>query len=114
LFGEQVKFFLVPVSDKLVPNTSIDSVDVLSKILEKNKPVKLYTSVRNFNTIPLRNEVVSVFLDKVRAAQTNVSADAMGSASTEFTFTPKHRETSPAMWKSKMTRSNMTTGDTFT
>ena len=90
LFGEQVKFFLVPVSEKLAPNTSIDSVEVISKILEKNKPVKLYTSLRNFNTIPLRNEVVSVFLDKVRAAQTNVSADAMGSVSAEFTFTPKH------------------------
>ena len=89
LFDEQVKFFVVPVSEKLVPNTSIDSVDVVSKILEKNKPVKLYTSLRNFNTIPLRNEVVSVFLDKVRAAQTNVSVDAMGTASAEFTFTPK-------------------------
>jgi hypothetical protein len=89
LFSDQVKFFLVPVSGKLAPNTSIDSVDVLSKIVEKNKPVKVYASVRNFNTIPLRNEVISVFLDKVRVAQTNVSVDAMGSAAAEFTFTPK-------------------------
>lgn len=89
LFDERVKFFVVPVGSKIIANASVDSVDVRSKILEKNKPAKVFASIRNFSDVPLRDYIVSVFLDGNRTAQTNVSADPFGSATVEFTITPK-------------------------
>lgn len=89
LFDERVKIFTVPTASKIVSNASIDSVEVRSKILEREKPVKIFASVRNFSQLPLRDFVVSVFLDGIRAAQTNVSMEPFGSGSLEFTITPK-------------------------
>lgn len=89
LFDEHVTFFRVPVGKKNIANATIDSVEVTTKILEKEKPVHIYASVRNFNNLPLRDDVVSVFLDGVRVAQKNVSVEPYGSASLDFTVTPK-------------------------
>ncbi len=90
LFDERAKIFTVAIGSKAIGNASIDSVEVRSKILEKDKPVKIFASVRNFSQLPLKDYVVSVFLDGVRAAQTNASIEPFGSASVEFTITPKH------------------------
>ena len=89
LFDERVKIFLVPIGTRTIPNADVDSVEVRSKILEKNRPVRVFASFRNFSPIPLHDYVVSIFLGGSRAAQSNISAEAYGSASTEFTVTPK-------------------------
>ena len=88
-FDDRVRFFVADLGTKIVPNAAIDSVDVTTKILENNKPAVVSASVRNFGNSPLRNYVVSVFLDGVRAAQTNVQMEPWGSAVTRFTVTPK-------------------------
>lgn len=89
LFDDRVRFFVADIGTKVAPNAAIDSVEVTTKILEINKPATVYASVRNFSSSALRNYVVSVFLDGVHAAQGNVQVEPWGSASVNFTLTPK-------------------------
>jgi hypothetical protein len=88
-FDERVRFFLVKIGTKDLSNAAVDSVEVVSRILENGKPITIFASVRNFSTVPLKDYVVSVFLNNVRAAQGNVSLEPWGSASIELTVTPK-------------------------
>lgn len=85
-----VQCFTVQLGSRPAYNVGIDSTEVLTKILEKNKPVVVYASVRNFSPAPINDYVVSVFLDGVRAAQKSVSLDPWGTSSTEFTVVPKN------------------------
>jgi hypothetical protein len=89
VFGEHIKFFVVNVGSKPAANAALDSVEVTSKILELNKPAGVYSSIRNFGSAPLRDYIVSVYLDGVRAAQGNASVDAYGSASVQLSASPK-------------------------
>ncbi len=45
LFDEHVTIFRVPIGKKNIANAAIDSVEVTTKILEKDKPVHVYASV---------------------------------------------------------------------
>jgi hypothetical protein len=90
LCNEQVKFFTLDLSKKEIPNSAIDSVEVVTKILEKDKPALIYTSFRNFSQTPLQDNVVSIFLNGVHTAQSNVDIEPWGSASLELTVTPKN------------------------
>lgn len=89
VFDEHIKFFVVNVGSKAATNAALDSVEVMTKILEQNKPTEIYSSIRNFGNVPLRDYIVSVFLDGVRAAQSNASVDAYGSASVRLAVNPK-------------------------
>jgi hypothetical protein len=89
LFGSNIRLFLVNVGDKAADNVAVDSVEVLSKIVENDKPVEIYTSVRNFSSQQLSNYVVSAFIDNARAAQQTVRVDPWSSASVILTVTPK-------------------------
>ncbi|MBI3189410.1 MAG: BatA domain-containing protein, partial [Ignavibacteriales bacterium] len=89
LFDTNVKFFLVNLGTGAPSNVAIDSVEIKTKIVEKEKPVNLYTSIRNFSNNTQQNYVVSVFLEGVRVAQNSVRLDPWGSASLEFSITPK-------------------------
>ncbi|MBI1803027.1 MAG: BatA domain-containing protein [Ignavibacteriae bacterium] len=89
LFDEQVKFFVVEIGSKAGTNIGLDSVSVKTTILEREKPTTIHASLRNFNSVPLNDYVVSVFLDGTRAAQSSVSIEQSGSASIELEAIPK-------------------------
>ncbi|HLX11360.1 MAG TPA: BatA domain-containing protein [Bacteroidota bacterium] len=88
-FGSTVRVFLVNIGARSADNVAVDSVAVLSKIVEKNKPLEIYASVRNYSNQPLSNYVLSVFLDNARAAQQSMRIEPDGSASVVLTVTPK-------------------------
>ncbi len=89
LFDNGVRFFYVNLGKKEFANASIDSVEVVTKILERDKPVSIFASVKNFSTSPLKNYVISLFLDGTRVAQGTVSAEPRGSGTITFTVIPK-------------------------
>lgn len=89
LFGEKVKFFMITTGLKEQANAGVDSVEVLTRILEKDRPAAVYSSMRNFSALPLANYVMSVFLDGVRTGQNNVNVEPWGSASGRSTVAPK-------------------------
>lgn len=89
LFDEQTNIFLIQVGSKEEANVAIDSLDIITKLFEKDKPVTIFTSIRNHGKAPVNNYIASVFLDGVKAAQKNVSIEAGGSTTCEFVVTPK-------------------------
>ncbi|MBI4548372.1 MAG: BatA domain-containing protein [Ignavibacteriae bacterium] len=89
LFDQRIKMFLIDVAKGNTANVAIDSVEVTTKIIEKDKPFAIFTSVRNFSSTSHQNYVVSAFLDDIRVAQNNISLEPWGSASVQFTVTPK-------------------------
>ena len=89
LFGENVKFFMIALGAKEQPNAGLDSVEVVTRILEKDRPAVVFSSLRNFSSLPLSAYVMSVFLDGVRTGQSNVNVEPWGSASGRSTVTPK-------------------------
>lgn len=88
LFGPEVRFFIVDAGGKPVANVGIDSVAVRSQILEPGKPVQVAVTIGNYSDIPLRQGVVSLYLDDTRLAQTSVDASAWGTATAELTAVP--------------------------
>jgi len=90
LFDEQAKLFVVEIGSKAGTNAGLDSVAVKTTIFEHEKPTAIYTSLRNFNNVPLTDYVVSIFLDGTRAAQRSVTVEPWGSASIDMEAIPKH------------------------
>jgi hypothetical protein len=88
-FDPRVKFFLVELGSKPVSNVAIDSIEIRTQIFEREKPVRISVSASNFGAVAIHDYVTSVYLDGNRAAQGSLSAAAWGSASKEFSATPK-------------------------
>ncbi|HZY10435.1 MAG TPA: BatA domain-containing protein [Bacteroidota bacterium] len=89
LFDMNTKFFIIEIGSEIVDNVGIDSVAVLSTILEKDKPATVSVSLRNFSDTRIQDYVVSAFLQNNRVAQSNVHIEPWGSASVVFSITPK-------------------------
>jgi len=85
----RVRLFLVRVGSKDLDNASVDSVEVLSRIFEKNKPAEVSAVIRNNGRSALRDAVVSVFDGETRVAQSNVSVEAGSSAPITLSFVPR-------------------------
>jgi len=64
-FGPQTNVFVVSLGSKNISNVAVDSVDVVTKILEQEKPVTIKSWVRNFGDLPLRDYVVSIYSGSV-------------------------------------------------
>jgi len=89
LFSPQTRVFVINVGSETAHNTTVDSVAVVSRILEVNRPVSVAARVRNYGDTPLKDYVASLYLDGVRVAQRNLDLDAWGSGTVEFTAIPK-------------------------
>lgn len=89
IFDESTKFFVIEIGSETIDNVGIDSVSVLSTILEKDKPVLVSVSLRNFSDTKIQDYVLSAFLQNNRVAQSNVQIEPWGSASAVFSITLK-------------------------
>ncbi len=89
IFGSDVKFFLVNIGEKEVPNTSVDSVDIKTKIFEIDKPVVINTDIKNFGNQNLTNLVASLYLNGVRSAQRSIDISSWSGNSVELVAVPK-------------------------
>jgi hypothetical protein len=85
----RVRLFLVDIGEKDLPNTAVDSVAVVSRIFEKNRPVEISAQVRNYGPDALKDAVVSLFDGATRVAQTNVTIAAGGTATAALTYVPR-------------------------
>lgn len=91
LFDERVKVFLTDVAGRPRENLAITAVDVQSRILTQNKPASLLITVRNFGQTPVRNAMMSVYLDGARVVQHSLDIVAGGTASTATAVIPRRR-----------------------
>jgi hypothetical protein len=87
LFSAQTHLYLVPIGSDAVPNTSIDSLSIVSTILEKDKPISLFVSVRNWSPNPLINYVLSTYISGKKSAQNSINVEPWATGSLEITAT---------------------------
>ena len=88
-FTTQTQLFFVPIGSTPVPNASIDSLSIISTIIENNKPVSVFVSVRNWSSNPLRNYVISAYLDGKNSAQSSIDIEPWTSHPLEIIVTPQ-------------------------
>ncbi len=68
-----VKLIFVDCSVKTFNNVGVQSVEIISKIIEINKPVELRAVVKNFSKERVQDLIVSVYLDGKRVGQSTVT-----------------------------------------
>lgn len=89
-FDERVRFFVLNIGGKHgIENVSVDSVDIVTKIIEQNKPLSVQAFVNNYSDTPLRNYVASIVVDGVKMAQQAINAEPWGYAVAKFVVVPK-------------------------
>lgn len=89
LFSPETKFFFLQFGSRSVDNVTVDSLLMLSQILEAGKPVVISARIFNYGNAPQRNYVVSAYLDGQRVAQRNLDVAPWSSAPAEFSVIPK-------------------------
>jgi hypothetical protein len=88
-FDTQTNIFFIPVGAGDIGNTGCDSLSVATTILEKGKPVSLYTLVGNFTKAPVQNFVGSAYLEGVKVSQRSISIDPWNVTPAGLVVTPK-------------------------
>lgn len=94
LFDDNVKFFLADVrsgSTARAANAGVTSAAVTSAIITRNKPVTMQASIRNAGEVPLRNSLMSLYLDGARVLQHSLDIGSNSVATPNLTVTPKRR-----------------------
>lgn len=89
LFDASIKLFLIPLGPKAPNNSSIASVKMLNSIFEKEKPIALTATVRNYGNRALRDNVVSLYVSGERIMQKTVEVEPGASKEVEFSFMGK-------------------------
>lgn len=72
LFDENTSVYFIPIgfnAGKNLQNISIDSVSVITKIFQKDKPVEIETFVKNHSEKEIRGALVSLFINNQRLTQ---------------------------------------------
>ncbi|HCV42281.1 MAG TPA: hypothetical protein DGH68_02265 [Bacteroidetes bacterium] len=90
LFDDRVKVFFVEAG-KQQDNAGVVSLDIKTRIILQGKPVGMKATVRNFGNTPMRNSLLSVYVDGSRVMQHSLDIEARGSGTAEFSITPKRR-----------------------
>lgn len=89
LFGDNVRLFLLSVGDRLLQNEGVTSLALVSTIFEKERPIQLRATVRNFGSSALTNSLVSVYLDGSRVMQKGADIQVGQQAAVDFAVVPR-------------------------
>ncbi len=90
LFSEQIKIFVLPLSEKKFENAGIENVLIPPSILQANKTVSISVTVKNYGDSPVKNHLISLTIDNKRVAQKSFSLASQQSSVVEMNFTPSH------------------------
>jgi hypothetical protein len=85
----QPRVFLQALPPASAENSAVTEATVLTRIISRNKPLRLRARIANFGDAPLRQTLVSVFLDGQRVAQRSLDVPPRASVTQEFSFTPR-------------------------
>lgn len=89
LFDRYTKLFLIPIGAKDAENVCVDSVEIKTKIFEKERPISLEVRLRNYGSAPLLNYIASLYFDGARVMQKSVDLPPDGAVSVAFSAVPK-------------------------
>lgn len=86
---KEARLFLVRIPAGPRQNAGVTQAGIESRILAKNRPSETTASIHNFGPEPLRQAVVSVYLDGSRVVQQSVDVAPGGTAVLKMTVLPK-------------------------
>ncbi|MBX7151336.1 BatA domain-containing protein [bacterium] len=86
---EAVKPIFIDFAVPDIRNTGITAVTVLSKIVEKNKPIDVQVEVQNYGTQGVDELPMSVYLDGKRVAQSTLSLAGSDAGTFDIKITPQ-------------------------
>lgn len=91
LINEDARVRILPVGlNRDVPaNVGIDSVRIISTILEADRPLEIRAWVTNYGEERIENAVVAMYVEESRLAQTSVTLDPGASDMVELAAPPK-------------------------
>ena len=84
--GERI--FLLPVGPEELDNIVVSTVQLKSSILQRGEPVELEADFSNQSSRPLKDVLVSVYLEGERVAQASLDLPANSAVSRSFSVTP--------------------------
>ncbi|MDH3267840.1 MAG: BatA and WFA domain-containing protein, partial [Ignavibacteria bacterium] len=87
--GEQVRLYSFNYGGKEVFNFGIDNVKINTQIFEKDKPVKIDATIKNYSERAKDNLVVSLFINGERLAQQSINLNPGESKSANLEATAK-------------------------
>ncbi len=71
-----IRLFVLPIRHKNTRNISIDSVEVVNRLIEINQPLQINAYLRNHHPEDFQNTLASMVLNGDRVAQKNVNLEA--------------------------------------
>lgn len=88
LKNNSVNLFLVKVGTREANNLSLDSFTVVSKIIEKERDVKLKVFITNHTLYSLSNKTISLYVDNQLREEKAIDINSSESREINFTFKP--------------------------
>ncbi len=89
LSNEDVNLYLVNLGEREPNNLSLDEFEIVSKIVDKNRNVKLRVKLTNHNKFNVMNKTLSLFVNGERVTEKVSDAGSLSNNEVEFDFTPK-------------------------
>jgi hypothetical protein len=88
LFSDRVKFFVMDAGGAEVANTAITAVKQKSRIMSIRRPAYFEATVANYGPAPVRNLVMSVYMQGTRVMQQTVDLGPWATAQLPFSIVP--------------------------
>ncbi len=85
-----VNTYLIKIGSRTVNNLSLDSLVILSKIIEKDKDVKVKIFLNNHTNYNVYNKTVNVYIDNELRSEKVVDVNSYGKKEIEFSFRAAH------------------------
>ena len=89
LYGPDVHFFLIPIAQRSLLNVGITSVSIPNALFEPEKPFTVKIGLENFSDKPIKDHLLSIFLNGERVTQKGVDLLPGKAVETEFSVTAR-------------------------
>ncbi|MEO6693655.1 MAG: BatA and WFA domain-containing protein [Ignavibacteria bacterium] len=83
-----VSTYLIDVGEREISNLSLDSFAVVSKILEKDKDIKIKINLNNFSKFNVSNKTLSLYISDELKGEKSADVNSFDKKEIEFVFNP--------------------------